>query len=284
MGRLWRIDDAGFLCNDAVNTPLAEPFATIAAAGVAAFTGRIAADLDSVYLTGPVARGLAVPGAAELEVVAVTAPHADFELVLQDWLPDAEQALIDAHPALRDARLDLYPYDDIFTDPDRFSPGAFLLKTRSICLWGADLTPELPDYRISTAIANDDIVQIAADIAEARERIAADDAPENVRYWLRQACKHLLWTGFALVMVEEAVYTRDADLCYSYFARHFPGHSADLRRALDYLAAPLDAAGEADAYLDVMGGWMIAQADRWLDTHNPARDDRLHIDTEAEPD
>jgi hypothetical protein len=72
--------------------------------------------------------------------------------------------------------------------------------------------------------------------------------------------------------MQAGVHTRDVDLCYQYFAQHFPGHAADLRRALAMVSAPLEDANVLNDYLDTVGGWLIAQAEQWLDQYNPPRD------------
>ena len=283
-GRFWRTDAHGYLINDADRDLIDPAFAAAAADAVRVCAARIGPDLHSIYLTGSAARGLAVPGLSDLNLCLVTAPGVDSDLVLQDWIPAAEEDLLARHPALYDAQIDLWPYEYVFGEPEYFSIGAFILRTQSVALWGADLTPELPDYAVSAAVANDDIVQIGDDIAEAVKAIAADPSPPSVRYWLREASRHLLWTGFGLVMESEGRYTRDLDLCCACFAQHYPGHAAEMRRALDYARTPLDEAAAARAYLDFFGSWMVAAADRWLDTHNPARESALPVDTDVARD
>jgi hypothetical protein len=201
-------------------------------------------------------------------------------LVRQQWIAAAESDLAARHPALRAVALDFWPYYYVFDDPERFSIGAFILKTHSLCLWGGDLSPLLPDYRVTPAIANEDLVNLADDIADARDDLDVDSSAENVIYWSRIIAKALLHCGFGLVQMAEGQHTRDVDLCYEAFVRHFPQFASNMQATLDHLRQPLDSYAAMMAYLDSLD-WMTALVDAWLDQHNPDRDLALLLD-EAE--
>jgi hypothetical protein len=278
------MDASGLILNDAHTDQIRPPFRALVDDVVQAYTRHISADIDSIYITGSVARGLAVEGLSDLNAVAVLAARVDPDLVLQDWIPTAEAALRAQHPCVTDVQLELWPYYSVFTDPARFAVAAFVLKTHSACVWGVDLSSQLPDYRITPAIANDDLVQLADDLADARAALQADPDETTVRIWTRFAAKCILRAGFGLVQMQEGVHTRDADLCYHYCARHYPGHADDLRRALSYVDQPPSRADQALTFLDTVGAWMIARADAWLDDHNPTRELALPVDDIEEAD
>ncbi len=277
-GRLWQIDSNGIIQNDAHHEAIQPPYAALVNAAVQSYVDHIGNDLDSIYVTGSVARGMTVAGESDLNMVAVTGENIDPDLVLQDWIEPAERAIEANHSVVRRVELEIWPYHYVFTDPTRFSIGAFILKTNSVCRWGSDLALSLPDYKITPGIANDDLVQIAEDVAAAQTAISADPGANNVRNWSRSIAKSLLWAGFGLVQMQTGVHTRDVDMCYRYFAQHYPGHAADLRRMLDYVTTPTDDVQTLQADLERCGGWLIAQADKWLDQYNPARDLALLID------
>lgn len=277
-GRFWSVDADGYILNDARPEYLQPPFAEMVEAAVAAYLRHIADTVHSIYVTGSVARGRAVPGESDLNMVALLTSETDPLLLLEDWIGPAEEALLDRFPQISDIQLETWPDGYVFTDPTEFSIGAFILKTHSVCVYGADVAPELPDYRISAAIANDDIVQIAADLDDALAAIEADSSVEAVHYWCRRAMKQVLWTGFSLVMLDETKHTRDVDLCAEVFARHYPAHAAAIQQAFDRVTQPLDDAAALRAELAAIQGWLLPLADQWLDTHNPQRDAALSVD------
>ncbi len=273
-GRIWRTDDDGYLLNDAAPEHIKPPFHSVVRDVVAAYSANIEDDIHSIYITGSVARGLAVPGKSDVNAFAVLESEVDPELVKQDWLEQAENRITNAHSCISDTGLELWPYGYVFRDPDEFAVGAFIIKTHSVCVWGNDLSPQLPDYKISVAtaaIANDDIVQIKPDIEDTLEAIKADSSIENVHYMCRYICKAIIHAGFGLVMADVGVHTRDIDLACDYFKQQRPAQAGEMQRSLAFVDSPADDADEVLAYLNGFGAWMIGAADEWLDTHNPKR-------------
>lgn len=280
--RLWPLDSQGFILNDARRELIRSPFEAAVLDAVQAYIDHIGEDIDSIYVTGSVARGTAVAGESDLNMFAVTADTVDPELVLQEWVYDAEADLLDQHPCLSDVQLEIWPYYYVFNDPARFSIGAFILKTHSVCVWGSDLAPQLPEFRMSPPIANDDLVQIEADIDTAIEEIEAYPQPDNVRHWCRHAAKQILRAGFGLAQMESGVHTRDVDLCYTYFAEAYPDHAGAMRGVLDVAFNPVDDADRALHWLQTVRGWLLPLVDAWLDDHNPDRNLALVVGDQEE--
>jgi hypothetical protein len=282
-GRLWRIED-GIILNDAHPDLIRPPFRALVDDVVKAYTDAISADIDSIYITGSVARGLASEGESDLNSFAVLHAGSDPDLVLQEWVADAEDDLLARHSYVTDVRLELWPYYSVFTDPSRFSMGAFILKTHSACVWGVDLSTQLPDYKVSPAIANDDLVQIADDIADALDAIRDDPRAEVVRLWCKHAARCFLRSGFGLLQMREGVHTRDVDMCCEYLVRHFPTSAQDFQQALLYAHQPTGIARDALRFLETAGDWVIPRAGEWLDVYNPNRDLDLLVDDIEELD
>ena len=282
-GRFWQIDFEGFIQNDARDEPPQPPFDVALDAAVEAFVAHIGQDLDSIYVTGSVARGLAVPGQSDLNVFAVTHALADPDLVLQQWIDAAEDEILARHPGLRGLQMELWPYYYVFNDPARFSMGGFILKTHSRCVWGSDLAPGLPDYRLSPAIANDDLVQLEPDFEDVLFDIETDSSTANVAYWSRRSARAALWSSFGLVQMAAGVHTRDLDLCAQVFLGHFPQHRGDIQRALHDARQPVEDPDSLRTFLKRFN-WLLALTETWLDEHNPDRDLALRVDDVEEPE
>ncbi len=281
-GRYWQTDSEGYLLNDARAAYIQPPYDALAADVVAAYTQHIPADLHSIYVTGSVARGMALAGQSDFNAFAVLTEFTDGDLVLRDWITPAEDALLEKHPFITDIQLELWPHFYVFTDPARFSIGGFIIKTHSVCLWGSDLAPELPEYKVSPAIANDDLVQLAADLDEAQAEIEANPHPDLVRYWCGQAARHVLWSAYGLVQMRTGRHTRDLDLCAADFARYTPEHAASAGQALAYAQQPTTDSNEALAFINDAREWLLPLAEAWLDAHNPERAPALKVEDVAE--
>ncbi|HEX6291444.1 MAG TPA: hypothetical protein VFZ66_19830 [Herpetosiphonaceae bacterium] len=268
IGGLWPIDGDGYIVNDASVDKIEPLYRAAVDAAVRAYRAHLGARLHGVYVRGTVPRGQAVQGVSDLDCFAVTL--GDPATVDASWLK-AEGARIAAeHRCVSDVQLEIWPYDEALVS-DRFSEMSFLLKTQSACVWGDDLAPCLPRFKPDVVVANNDISQIRPDIAEAIAALHTDGSARNVLYRCRRIMKNTLRTGCSLVMAQERVFTRDLKPCYELFARHYPDQAGSMRRVLDLAIEP---SADRDTVLEILntfGAWLIAQADAWLDVHNPSK-------------
>jgi uncharacterized protein len=286
-GRLWRVDERGFLINDATLEHIIPPFQAVVDDVIQAYVEHIGKDIHSIYITGSVPRGLTIEGQSDLDAIAVLEYYAEPELVMQDWVSSAKDAILAKHECVSDVQMEIYPHGWLLHDESEFSISAFILKTHAVCVWGIDMSPDLSEYRFTDqetriAIANDDIVQIEPDIDDAIDAIEADDSPDNVRYWCKRICKNIIHTAFGLVMVDEAVHTRDIDLSVSYFLKHYPDQEKHIQQAVHFIDSPTDSARDLLAFLDSFGVWLIEECDRWLDHYNPERDMEYQFERDDE--
>jgi hypothetical protein len=276
-GRLWQIDGQGNILNDARRDLIQPPFAAVMQDVVAEFTRHIEADVHSIYITGSIPRGLAVAGESDIDMFGVLEYHVDPELVMQDWIPLTEGNLLKKHAdVITDVQIELYPQGYVFRNPNEFSPGAFIIATHSVCVWGSDITPELPAYNIKDrltrlAIANDDIIQLMPDIDEVYDEVEIDTSPENVRYWCKHICKNMVRTGFSLLMETLQAHTRDVDVACQYFCQQFPMQRPPMEKALGWITNPTETPEQLFDLLDTHGEWLIDQCEGWLEAHNPQR-------------
>ena len=286
-GRIWQIDERGFLISDATLEHLNPPFKAVVDDVVEAYLKHIKQDLHSIYITGSVPRGLAIAGQSDLNAIAVLEYYTDPELVMQDWISAAETDIRTKHDCVSDVQMELYPHGWLLHDESEFSISAFILKTHAVCVWGIDMLPDLTSYRFlnretRVAIANDDIINLEPDIDEAIDTIEADDSSANVRYWCKQICKNMIHAAFGLVMVDEVVHTRDIDVSVSYFLKHYSDQEREIRQAVDFIVSPTDSASEILDFLDTFGAWLIDECDRWLDQNNPELDIEYQFERDDE--
>ena len=286
-GRIWEVNERGFLISDAKLEHIQPPFKAVVDDVVEAYLKHIKQDLHSIYITGSVARGLAVEGQSDLDAIAVLEYYTDPELVMQDWVTRTEAEILAKHDCVSDVQMDIYPHGWLLHDESEFSISAFILKTHAVCVWGIDMSPDLTTYKFSDketriAIANDDIIQLEPDIDEAIEAIEANNSPDNVRYWCKRICKNIIHSAFGLVMVAEAVHTRDIDISVSYFLKGYPDQERGISQAVDFVLSPTESASEILDYLDTFGAWLIAECNRWLDEHNPECDIEYQFERDDE--
>lgn len=286
-GHVWRVDEHGYLINDAKLDNIKPPFKAVVDDVVAAYRQHIEADIHSIYITGSISRGLAVEGQSDLDAIALLEYYTEPELVMQDWVESAEREIAVKHECVSDVQMEIWPHGWVLHDESEFSISAFILQTHAVCVWGADITPDLTTYKFTQkttqlAIANDDIVQIDPDIDEAIAEIEADTSSDNVQYWCRRICKNMIHAAFGLVMADEGIHTRDLDISVQSFVKKFPDYTSEITQAVQFVQSPTETPQDILDFLDTFGAWLIVECDEWLDQHNPDR--YLEFQFESEGD
>ena len=119
---------------------------------------------------------------------------------------------------------------------------------------------------------NDDIVQIRADIEEAVRELWNETDPRDTAYWCRRIAKNILRCGFSLVQLEEGVHTRDLVLCVDFCCKYFSKMTGLVEKAHTLAQDPTDDRAAVLEFLRQVGDWIIPEADRRLDEHNPTRE------------
>lgn len=83
--------------------------------------------------------------------------------------------------------------------------------------------------------------------------------------------------GLALVIEEENQYTRDLFPAFETFSKYYPEKESELKQALEYAIKPSENTDEILVFLNEMGIWMINEAEKWLQVHNPQKVRNLPI-------
>ncbi len=246
--RFWSIDDKGYLLNDADWDKIDPLYHSLIERVVRAY---LPYNPHSIYLTGSISRGIAVPYQSDLDAFAVAHPgkgeHCSIPMSLED-------------SAVSDIQLEVWPWEYVFPEDRAFSIGAFIIKTHSVCLYGKDLGEGIAPYTLTSEIAKDDLRHIDSDIKEALKAIRLTSSQESIRYWCKRIMKNIIRTGFSLVMLEEGCFTRDLDLCCSVFIRHYPQQKKQMKRALLWAKNPTASIEVIEAFLRDFGHWLMQKA------------------------
>lgn len=274
VGKLWLLDAGGFILNDAAPEKILSPYDRLVAQVRDAYLEHLGPDVRGVYIRGTVARGMALGGASDLDSFVLVGR--DPETLDLSWKEGVAERLLSLHPYVTGIDLGCIG-PEAFANTDRFSELGLLMATQTACVWGENFIPSLPKYRPGVLVANSDLCQIRPDIEEALTEIDQDPSPEKVRYWCRRIAKNIVRAGFSLTMLREKTYTRDLYPCYKAFARWYPGRTAAMRRSVGYALDPSSEASEVKNFLKDFGGWMVQEADRWLERHNSSRVQELQL-------
>ncbi|QKW31188.1 nucleotidyltransferase domain-containing protein [Streptomyces seoulensis] len=214
--------------------------------------------LHSAYLYGSIPRGTARVGRSDLDLlVALRAEPTDADRRTARALGtalDAEFTQIDGVGTL------LYGRDRLLSDLERYDLGWFVA---CLCtpLLGDDLAARLPRYRPDDPpLARETNGDLDRCLPRWRERIAAAEDTEAARRPLvRFMSRHLVRTGFTLVMARWRGWTSDLHEMADAFGAHYPARAAQLRTAARYGYDPVGDLAVLRSYVDDLGPWLAGE-------------------------
>ncbi|MFE0673216.1 nucleotidyltransferase domain-containing protein [Streptomyces sp. NPDC058867] len=216
------------------------------------FGGR----MHSAYLYGSIPRGTARVGRSDLDLLVVLrAEPADGDRedarLLGEGL-DKEFRQIDGVGTL------LYGRARVLSELERHDLGWFLA---CLCtpLLGEDLAEELPRYRPDSLLARETNGDLALLLPRWRERTAAADSPEARRPLVRFMSRHLVRTGFTLVMPRWNGWTSDLGEMAEAFAAYYPERAEQLRAAAVLGHEPDGDAAVLRSYTEDLGPWLAEE-------------------------
>ena len=273
LSHIWPQDPWGRVLNGAVqHSELPMNVLLLCESAVDLAHERFGKDLHSVYLTGPVARNHGTE--PEFLVVLRSARRT---LGVDLFCAAAALRLQKEHEDFSGCRFHVDTWDDVFPSNGRFSHSRFRLAVNSIAIAGRDLKRLIAPQRLTAAVSNAHIIDLDTRLAGYVRRLKAISSESRVHSASRLFAKSCIDTAFALVMLDEQIYTEDPETMVSFVGLRYPEHRlslADLVRLQRMgTMSSLEALSRAEAVLT----WLPDLANAWLDMHNPERDRSLRL-------
>ncbi|MFJ9631441.1 nucleotidyltransferase domain-containing protein [Streptomyces sp. NPDC101175] len=226
--------------------------------------------LDSAYLYGSIPRGTARVGRSDLDLLVATRQEPTEED--RDAARSLGEALDKEFPEIDGTGILLYGRARLLSEPETYDIGWFLA---CLCtpLLGEDLAEYLPRYRPDSRLARETNGDLALLLPRWRERIAASEDTEEARGRLvRFMSRHLVRTGFTLVMPRWNGWTSDLAEMAGAFGAYYPGRADDLRAAAVLGREPTGDARVLRSYVDDLGPWLAEEYARVHGVKTPRPD------------
>ncbi len=263
------LDDRGRIAREGSLGLVQEAFRPV----VATVRGRLpdvfGARMTSAYLYGSIPRGTARVGRSDL----------DLFLVLCEEPTEADRT--DAG-ALREALDKEFPQIDgvgtllvsrtrLLSDLERYDLGWFVA---CLCtpLLGEDQAAYLPHYRPDSLLARETNGDLALLLPRWRERIAGAGTESARRRLVRFMSRHLVRTGFTLVMPRWNGWTSDLGEMAEAFGAYYPRRAAALREAAVLGHEPTGDIAVLHSYVDDLGPWLAEEYARVHGVKTPRPD------------
>ncbi|KPI11959.1 DNA polymerase beta domain protein region [Actinobacteria bacterium OK074] len=254
------LDSRGYIEREGSLGRIPGPFRPVVAVARDRLLDTFGARLTGAYLYGSVPRGTAGPGQSDLDLLVVLreeprdADRADARGL--DEALDKEFAQIDGAGTLLVGRA------QVLSDLETHDLGWFVA---CLCtpLLGEDLAEFLPRYRPDSLLARETNGDLALFLERWRARIPETTTEAGLRAFLRGASRHVVRTGFTLVMPRWNGWTSDLDEMAAVFAAHYPEHGPQLHRAAALGRTPTGDPAVAlpalRSYVDDLGPWLAEE-------------------------
>jgi predicted nucleotidyltransferase len=251
------LDPQGYLAREGSLGRVPHAFRPVVAAARERLLDVFGARLNSAYLYGSIPRGTARVGRSDLDLL----------VALREEPTDADRAdarALDAaldkeFPQIDGAGTLLFGRPRLLSDRETYDLGWFVA---CLCtpLLGEDLAEHLPRYRPDSLLARETNGDLAAHLPRWRARIAeADDTDEARRPLVRFMSRHLVRTGFTLVMPRWNGWTSDLREMADAFAAYYPERAEQIRAAAVLGYEPTGEAAVLASYVDDLGPWLAGE-------------------------
>ncbi|MFD5080311.1 nucleotidyltransferase [Streptomyces sp. NPDC058371] len=250
------LDAQGYIEREGSLGQIPHPFRPVVTAARDRVADVFGARLHSAYLYGSIPRGTARVGRSDLDLL-LALREGPTETDRAD-ARSLDQALDKEFPQIDGSGTLLVSRARLLSDLETYDLGWFVacLCTR---LLGEDLAEYLPRYRPDALLARETNGDLALFLSRWRERIAGAGTDDARRALVRSMSRHLVRTGFTLVMPRWNGWTSDLHEMAEAFGQYYPERAAELRDAAVRGYAPSGEPAVLRAYLDDLGPWLAEE-------------------------
>ncbi|CAK2419453.1 Nucleotidyltransferase-like protein [Vibrio crassostreae] len=232
------LDKDGFIENLYSPKNIALEFQGVVNAFIDSLLSELPEQIYGIYLYGSVPRGTAIVGRSDLDVsIVLTTPIGPKERRVFKHLSDT---IPEAYPQV--SKLDIDPgfLRDVLQPTEKYH-WHFWLKHCCCCIWGKDLSTELPLYKPSIEIAqalNGDLPTFLEQMSLSFKTMADGDIAKVIG-------KKLVRAAYYFVAEKDGSWYTDLSQCASVAKRYYPKQSDDIELAYQYALGNLISKTEA---------------------------------------
>jgi uncharacterized protein len=252
------LDGDGYIVSDVGLDKIDNVYCPCIRESVETLTNLFPHRLHSVYLYGSVARGEAVTGKSDLDLL----------VVFNDMLSAMESAKLKDlvavlsqkyHPLVREVGIAVATYD-YTVDPENYYEQAFL-KEMCVCVHGEDLRERFGPYKLTSEIAirfNGDIREVLARTISRLETASNEDFKTLSQSFARK----LIRTYYSMVMVRSQIWTTRLHEQSEVFIHYFPDKEPVIRTLQKWIEEPPISRETVLNLFQSEGEWVSANFER----------------------
>ncbi|HLZ15101.1 MAG TPA: nucleotidyltransferase domain-containing protein [Candidatus Saccharimonadales bacterium] len=251
------LDSNGFILSEVSQENILPQYRSVIDASIAALKTTLPDVVHSVYVYGSVARGNAIPGKSDLDMLVIfkrklTQQEQDALKGLQESLSSQHKTLV-REVGIADATC---TYDEMLDSTNKYGWGAYL-KILCVCVDGEDLTERFEQFKISPDIAIGFNGDASKAIQSAIEKITNAKTDDDAAKAAAIVARKLIRTCYMMVMTRAQVWTTRLSEQAELFLRYFPEKQGFIRTLQSWIDTP---STDREAILKVLRGdcrWVI---------------------------
>lgn len=258
IGGFFPLDAQGNILNPTSRDLIPIPWHAALSAILATYQDHFGKNLQSLWVRGSLARGLANADWSDLDVFGLIQATDSVRWASISLSLRKEKKLRELLPiGFRQVPLEMMYSTFNLNEIGQMPKIGMLIKTQSLCWWGNDISPRLPNYRPGTSMMLHHR-WLAADW----EELAGARACGESTY--QSFIKTLIRTAFELVMERSGKYTPDLYWCVEAFAQYYPKKAITLKKILNLYVQPLKEKYQLTALLEEITPWIISESKRQI--------------------
>ena len=174
-------------------------------------------DVQGIYIRGSVALGNAIDGTSDIDCIIVFGNREATSDGYREWADTVERHIIDKYPFVAAVELYGLSRSEVLNCPRT----VFFLKSQSQCIWGQDLTKDLPAAVLGPS-AYVHAPRFVSELEYLSDIFSKEPHGIDLLSLSKKFSKRMLRTGFELVMLDMQVYSRELYLCYKACTSKWP--------------------------------------------------------------
>jgi predicted nucleotidyltransferase len=261
-GGYLEVDAAGFVVPISNKSVEQENWKPLVRDVVEFYRSQLGEKLVSVFVRGSLAKGTAVEGISDVDSFFVA--REDFEIPKSE-VEKFEVELRQRYPFCTGVELFGAGMNNLteLLPPKRRSIWHELIKTQSVCVWGASLADGIAPFALSDMVAHS--YWIGENVRTLSGRLDEyADKPDDLKAFCTWICKRLIRVGFEIVMLREQRWTRDLYPCYKSFSKYYPERESLMLQALQLALNPTDRRDEIVVFANRFLPWLEDETRIWL--------------------
>lgn len=263
VGGFFPLDAQGNIINPTRRNLIPSSWHAPLSAVLQTYQDHFGKNLQSLWIRGSLARGLTQKAWSDLDVFGLTKSDTTRRWATLHIGKSEEKKLRGLLPiGFERVPLEMMYSTFNLSVIDQMPKIGMLIKTQSLCWWGKDLSPNLPDYRPGKMMMLH-YRWLAADWGGLQEA----KRPKQTDY--QSFIKTLIRSGFELVMERLGKYTPDLYWCVQAFSQYYPQKALTLKKILNLYVQPLKEKYQLTTLLEEITPWMISESKRQISQSLP---------------